>query len=358
MNTLLRPKRRKPAFTLVELLVVIAIIGILISLLLPAVQAAREAARRAECSNKLRQIGLAIHNYHDAWETMPPGGWFTHQDPGLLVRLLPHIEKEPLWLQIGAATQNWASMHGSYPVGVSGIAGVSESWNWKDANGKNIAQTHIPNYWCNSTSARKIRSFAQASYSFSSGAQRMPGGGGNCHDQALKDVTGIATVNGGNFFGTGPANHGWTWNPTFVSGCFSRFSQQHSFGSISDGSSQTVIMFEIEADTNRAMDTSGWTPGFRTFMSSAAPINAPTHPEGVSAANRYLTPLPGQTSTCTDAGDTVFARGAKSNHSGNGANCLTGDAAVHFLFHNIDYTLWQRLGDRRDGQAVKIPQGG
>jgi prepilin-type N-terminal cleavage/methylation domain-containing protein/prepilin-type processing-associated H-X9-DG protein len=88
----------KRGFTLVELLVVIAIIGILIALLLPAVQAAREAARRSQCTNNLKQIGLAVHNFHDSKKFLPPA-WIDRNFLTWAVHILPYMEEQTLYTQ-------------------------------------------------------------------------------------------------------------------------------------------------------------------------------------------------------------------------------------------------------------------
>ena len=87
---------KKNAFTLVELLVVIAIIGVLIALLLPAVQAAREAARRAQCTNHLKQVGVAVHNFHDTRDGLPPSGISTYR-AGFWCLIYPYIEQQALY---------------------------------------------------------------------------------------------------------------------------------------------------------------------------------------------------------------------------------------------------------------------
>ncbi|MBC8114596.1 MAG: DUF1559 domain-containing protein [Candidatus Saccharimonas sp.] len=132
MSTFFRRSSRRRAFTLIELLVVIAIIAVLIALLLPAVQQARESARRTQCKNQLKQLGLALHNYHDTFiTTMPPGFIYQANVAGFTAgtanngfgwgaMILPYIDQAPLYNTFAAITNSpnmiYGLMHQTLPT--------------------------------------------------------------------------------------------------------------------------------------------------------------------------------------------------------------------------------------------------
>lgn len=129
--------RRRAAFTLVELLVVIAIIGILVALLLPAVQAAREAARRTQCLNNLKQLGLALHNHLTAQGHFPTGGHLCEAE-GFFDSVIPYVEDENVFNQLDRSGSRWAG------------------YNQPGANNADLLRTWSPSYlWCPSSTLPK-----------------------------------------------------------------------------------------------------------------------------------------------------------------------------------------------------------
>jgi len=139
----------RQGFTLVELLVVIAIIGVLVALLLPAVQSARETSRRTSCANNLKQLGVAAHQFHDAFGRLPPGylgpiphaDWNAHQSDnqyiGVLAQLLPYVEQQGAYNLIQTK------------MGVNDIDGA---W-WNNSSSTAAARTKIKTFLCPSTDA-------------------------------------------------------------------------------------------------------------------------------------------------------------------------------------------------------------
>jgi prepilin-type N-terminal cleavage/methylation domain-containing protein len=148
-------RHKPPGFTLVELLVVIAIIGILVALLLPAVQAAREAARRSQCTNNLKQLGLAAHNFHDAYNRFPagflgskdppvPADSTSNQSSGCILPLLPYMEQQALYDNIHASVSQDISTYSAF--------WWWNAWNSNPAH-RRFAETRINSVLCPSDNA-------------------------------------------------------------------------------------------------------------------------------------------------------------------------------------------------------------
>lgn len=345
------------AFTLVELLVVIAIIGILVALLLPAVQAAREAARRMQCSNNLKQLGLALHNYHDTYKVFPcngfqfggtaisPVAWTDSSKGSQLVKLLPFMEQTPLWNQIRFSGRN-PPINGANPN--------NTEWQSNLATGQMVWSVRIDGLMCPSYQQfsgwqwddQNARAFS--CYGFSLGNQQMDSLNGSCTAFNPPPSPGPNnTVRGGNMFGTGPVGHGNTVNPAEVSGPFSRGPWAAKIAQINDGTSNVIAIGEVLP--HKGDHTwNGWMHFNSLWVATTAPINFKVTGIGEPGWNT----LPGY--SCNHWQNWQTSQGFKSNHPG-GAQFVLCDGSVQFLPETIDYVTYQRLGCRRDGGAVNIP---
>ena len=176
-----RIQRWARAFTLVELLVVIAIIGILVALLLPAVQAAREAARRMQCSNNLKQLGLALHNYHDVHKNFPYGtnphidpAWMTQYSKGSnLTKLWPFMEQNAL-----ASKLDYVGKYGTHPQ-FNGVEFqlANLGYNHQGISSPSTPQKDLASFRCPSDDYSALPTLTSTNYAGSMGNQNMPDGG-------------------------------------------------------------------------------------------------------------------------------------------------------------------------------------
>lgn len=337
--------RSREAFTLVELLVVIAIIGILVGLLLPAVQAAREAARRMQCSNNLKQIGLSIHNYESTHKRYPSGTenepaanggvgspWVPgdHRKGTVLVALLPYLEQGNIFDSIDFRFDVEAQLNAEAP--------------FNDGR-PDMRRVAMSIFRCPSdgTSSRVLSQENQLyNYSLSIGNANMPSNGGWCNLFPSNSwQTRAEGILGGNLFQTGAAGHGNSNSGAGVSGVISRFIWGAKFGEITDGTSNTIAGGEILPschDHHRG----GWYGSNGQWTATTPTINFNT------CGKRSV---PDTQQNCNDFRNWMTSGGFKSDHSG-GAQFVLGDGSVQFLSENIDYLTYQQLGSRNDGESL------
>ncbi|MBI1345835.1 DUF1559 domain-containing protein [bacterium] len=308
--------RQRSAFTLIELLVVIAIISLLIALLLPAVQQAREAARRTQCRNNLKQIGLALHNYHDQHNTFPPGEVFSSAVPLDLsawswsVMILPYVDQSPLYNQL---QPNSPGPFSAALVNPTSLA---------------LLRTSLAVYQCPSDTGSPVNS-----------------------DRPLLPPSHV-TVGKSNYVGS----HGVT-RGTPGDGIFDHNSRR-GLRDVTDGTSQTLLVGERSAADTGLSRASVWAGITNPGSTCTATDDGPFVILG-NATYRMQSGQPLEPGLITPCPMVTFS----SLHDG-GAHFLLCDGSVRFISENIDafigapitdtaqWGVFQKLARREDGQIV------
>jgi len=289
-------RRDSPGFTLIELLVVIAIIAVLIALLLPAVQQAREAARRSQCKNNLKQMGLAVHNYHDQVNQFPYGGIAANHANGW-VMILPFMDQANVYNKFNF----------SRDVGGS------------DAENQAAKVIPISSYFCPTHSRlRQVvpvsGSGGSAYYGGARGDYSMNCGTTNCYSTNISDWSGITNIQ-----------------------------SSIKLRDVTDGTSNTFLIGEKWTDPTLASnvspaatdsnvsDNAYWQWGNYGCRLVKNPMNVNLATIGITY------------------GDTQANFG--SQHTG-GCHFVLCDGSVRFVSQNIDMTTYRNLGNRADGKVL------
>ena len=305
-------RQQKQGFTLIELLVVIAIIAILIALLLPAVQQAREAARRSQCKNNLKQVGLALHNYHDVHSVFPPGRLFQRPfgaTPSVSVAwsalILPYVEQAALYDELGVSSGDPVR-----PV--------------TDPN----TQRLLPVYLCPSDS----------------GPPSSVWGGTSCNEGYARASYAGVWAGDGDKDGWGTQNVRLdfaVFSPGTMSDWAACFTVR--MASVTDGTSNVAAVGEAGGNFDAA------------YIGCPGVLN---HPNWYATSDAQGWSFVYNFSTLRDmCGLLALNRGPvadinfSSAHEG-GAQFLFVDGSVHFLSENIDGTLYGLLGAMADGNSI------
>jgi prepilin-type N-terminal cleavage/methylation domain-containing protein len=332
----MRTKKSMKGFTLIELLVVIAIIAILIALLLPAVQQAREAARRTQCKNNLKQVGLAVHNYHDVYKMFPPA--VSRDNVGgahaatAWIKMLPYIDQANVYNQLsgigfGSNVNYWF-----------GSAGAQAQADIMD-------KCRVPGYRCPSSPLPETIAIMGTNQMIHSYA--LISGGSAAAAQFIDD-----TIGGGggiiSFAGAFPGNSGT------------------KIRDFTDGTTNTIMIGEQSDRTSWQYANNNF--GNKTARSSSGPWMGIKNPRTRPAVGNWntgggasddarcfnLTTIRESPNPDTNSGfqnhpncNTPLA----SAHTG-GVQVLVGDGTVRFMSENIDLGVLQNLSNRNDAQVI------
>jgi len=380
MNRSLAKRARKPAFTLIELLVVIAIIAILIGLLLPAVQKVRAAAARAQCMNNLKQIGLAVHNYHDTRKFFPSAGcddgrplssgpWPDNgEGTSWASFILPYVEQDTIFKRL---TFNGDSGWTSDPTQAQSSA----------VNNVNlVAGIVLPLYRCPGDPRPALVT----------NGNNVPGGIQVTRNSYVAIAGAVNNLDGAGQFLESRNTNGNSWSCDFgtsawggiVAPSFNRVTML----SITDGTSNTMMFSEVSdyfyfnngargGDNDMSVAVNGFLRGHSSgydnqrnlggganwmdargqqYVTIRYPINLKTGwAKGVNCPNSQTVPPPGP--PCGVSDSQWSGEGANtplaSTHTG-GVNVLFGDGSVHFLSDSTPLVMLGRLGTRDDGGVI------
>ena len=367
------PARARRGFTLVELLVVITIIGILISLLLPAVQSAREAARRTQCSNNIKQLGLALNTYHTSYGKFPPSGVFRNSsgayDPSQVetknnaylyenwvVLILPQMDQAPLRQSFNLTLpMSNAANQASCGISLSVMLCPSDTYNRSpfigstDPGGLTSNLGSFP--WARGDYGANA-SLAYMAYTVESGHSYTPPSGSA---QDIGDGAGAA------------------WNSRFSRGVMGANAQSLRIDDIKDGASNTILVGEIRAGVTSydcrgiwamsgACPSSLWCHGYLTDdngpncnMTNGDDVLTCTDIQaGVGGATNLIT----LNMSCSPGPWPNWQQSARSMHAG-GVNTCFADGSVHWISDFVQtgtgpgsLGVWDKLNLSNDGQTI------